>query len=71
MNHAANAFRFTAAALGRASTALGAFHRRLAALLDKPHAVTATALGLSALMYHVLKADFIYKDPGATAHDDV
>ena len=68
-NRAANAFRLAAAALGRTSTALGAFYRRLAARTGKPHAVTATARKLAVLVYHVLKGDFVYKDPGVTAYD--
>jgi transposase len=68
-NRAAQAFRLAAAALGRTATALGAFYRRLAARLGKPHAVTATARKLAVLVYHVLKGDFIYKDPGAHAYE--
>jgi len=68
-NRAAQAFRLAAAALGRTATALGAFYRRLAARLGKPHAVTATARKLAVLVYHVLKGDFVYKDPGEHAYD--
>jgi hypothetical protein len=68
-NRAAHAFRLAAAALGRTSTALGAFYRRLAARTGKPHAVTATARKLAVLVYHVLKGDFVYKDPGEHAYE--
>jgi hypothetical protein len=31
--------------------------------------VTATARKLAVLVYHVLKGDFVYKDPGAEGND--
>lgn len=68
-NRAALAFRLAAAALGRTQTALGAFYRRLAARMGKPPAVTATARKLAVLVYHVMKGDFVYKDPGTEAYD--
>jgi transposase len=68
-NRAATAFRLAAAALGRTQTALGAFYRRLAARTGKPQAITATARKLAVLVYHVLKGDFVYRDPGADAYD--
>lgn len=68
-NRAAMAFRLAAASLGRTQTALGAFYRRLAARIGKPQAVTATARKLAVLVYHVLKGDFVYKDPGADVYD--
>ena len=55
--------------LGRTQTALGAFYRRLAARTGKPQAVTATARKLAVLVYHVLKGDFVYRDPGADGYD--
>jgi transposase len=68
-NRAATAFRLAAASLGRTQTALGAFYRRLAARIGQPQAVTATARKLAALVYHVLKGDFVYRDPGADIYD--
>lgn len=68
-NRAAVAFRLAAASLGRTQTALGAFYRRLASRMGKPQAVTATARKLAVLVYHVLKGDFVYRDPGADAYD--
>ena len=68
-NRAAVALRLAAASLGRTQTALGAFYRRLAARIGKPQAVTATARKLAVLVYHVLKGDFVYRDPGADGHD--
>jgi hypothetical protein len=68
-NRAAQAFRLAAAALGRTSTALGACSRRLAARAGTPHAVTATARKLAVLVYHVLRGDFVDKDPGAHAYE--
>lgn len=55
--------------LGRTQTALGAFYRRLAARIGKPQAITATARKLAILVYHMLKGDFVYVDPGADAYD--
>ena len=68
-NRAATVFRLAAASLGRTQTALGAFYRRLAARTGKPQAVTATARKLAVLVYHVLKGDFVYRDPGADGYD--
>jgi hypothetical protein len=62
-------FRLAAMSLGRTQTALGAFYRRLAARIGKPQAITATARKLAILVYHVLKGDFVYVDPGAGAYD--
>ena len=69
-NRAAVAFRLAAASLARTQTALGAFYRRLAARIGKPQAITATARKLAALVYHVLKGDFVYHDPGAHGYDE-
>jgi hypothetical protein len=68
-NRAALAFRLAAATLGRTQTALGAFYRRLAGRMGKPQAVTATARKLAVLVYHVLKGDFVYRDPGSDRYD--
>jgi hypothetical protein len=55
--------------LGRTRTALGAFYRRLAFRVGKAKAITATARKLAILIYHVLKGDLAYHDPGADAYD--
>ena len=68
-NRAAAILRLAATSLGRTQTALGAFYRRLATRFGKPQAVTATARKLAILIYHALKGDFIYRDPGADAYD--
>ena len=68
-NRAASILRMAAMSLGRTQTALGAFYRRLAARLDKPQAITATARKLAILVYRVLKGELVYRDPGAQAYD--
>lgn len=68
-NRAAVALRLAAASLTRTQTALGAFYRRLATRIGKPQAITATARKLAVLVYHVLKGDFVYRDPGAAGYD--
>jgi transposase len=68
-NRAAAILRMTAMSLGRTQTALGAFHRRLAARIGKPQAITATARKLAVLVYRALKGDLVYRDPGADAYD--
>jgi transposase len=64
-NRAAAILRMAAMSLGRTSTALGAFYRRLAARVDKPQAITATARKLAILVYRTLNGDLVYRDPGA------
>ena len=68
-NRAAAILRMTAMSLGRTQTALGSFYRRLAARIGKPQAITATARKLAILIYHALKGDLVYRDPGAEAYD--
>jgi hypothetical protein len=68
-NRAAAILRMAAMTLGRGPTALGAFYRRLAGRVGKPQAITATARKLALLVYHTLKGDFVYRDPGAHAYD--
>jgi len=67
-NRAAVILRRCAMSLGRTSTALGAFFRRLAARVGKAKAITATARKLAVLVYRVLSGDLVYNDPGATAY---
>jgi transposase len=68
-NRAAATLRMAAMTLGRTQTALGAFYRRLAARLDKPQAITATARKIAILVYRALKGDLVYQDPGAANYD--
>jgi transposase len=67
-NRAAVILRRCAMSLGRTSTALGAFFRRLAVRVGKAKAITATARKLAVLVYRVLSGDLVYNDPGATAY---
>jgi len=68
-NRAAATLRMAAMSLGRTPTALGAFYRRLAARLDKPQAITATARKLAILVYRVLKGELTYQHLGAAHYD--
>jgi transposase len=68
-NRAAATLRLAAMTLGRTQTALGAFYRRLAYRVGKAKAVTATARKLALLVYHTLKGDLVYQDPGADAYE--
>ena len=68
-NRAAATLRMAAMTLGRTQTALGAFYRRMAARLDKPQAITATARKLALLVYRALKGELVYLDPGAATYD--
>jgi transposase len=68
-NRAAATLRMAAMTLGRTPTALGAFYRRMAARLDKPQAITATARKLAILVYRALKGELVYQDPGAATYD--
>jgi len=68
-NRAAAILRLTAMNLGRTQTALGAFYRRLAFRVGKAKAITATARKLAILIYHTLKGELIYQDPGAAAYE--
>jgi transposase len=68
-NRAAAILRMAAMTLGRTSTALGAFYRRLSSRVGKAKAITATARKLAILVYRSLKGDLLYDDPGADAYD--
>ena len=69
-NRAATTLRLCAMVVGRTSTALGAYYRRIAYRIGKPKAITATARKLAILVYHVLKGDLDYNDPGAQAYEE-
>jgi len=49
--------------IGRTSTALGAFYRRLAVRIGKAKAIIATARKLALLVYRVLSGNLVYNDP--------
>jgi hypothetical protein len=68
-NRAAAILRMPAMSLGRTQTALGAFHRRLAARIGKPQPITATARKLAILVYRAINGELVYRDPGAAAYD--
>jgi transposase len=68
-NRAAVILRMAAMTLGRSSTALGAFYRRLSSRTGKAKAITATARKLAILVYRTLKGELVYADPGADAYD--
>lgn len=69
-NRVAGIFRMAAMSVARTETALGANYRRLAARLDKPKAITATARKIAILVYRVLKGEITYQDPGPTAYSE-
>jgi len=69
-NRAATTLRLCAMVVGRTSTALGAYYRRIAYRIGKPKAITATARKLAILVYHTLKGDLDYNDPGAQAYEE-
>jgi transposase len=67
-NRVAVILRRCAMSVGKTSTALGAFYRRLAVRIGKAKAITATARKLAVIIYRVLSGTFLYNDPGATAY---
>jgi hypothetical protein len=54
-NPVAAHLRLAAVAVGRISTALSAFYRRLAARIGKAKAVTATARKIAVLFYNTMR----------------
>ena len=68
-NRAAAMLRMCAMSVGKTSTALGAFYRRLGYRIGKAKAITATARKLAILVYRVLRGDIDYQDPGADAYE--
>lgn len=69
-NRAAALLRIAAVSVGRTSTALGAFFRRLAARAGKAKAVTATARKIAVLLYNTLRHGKAYVDPGANYYEE-
>lgn len=61
--------RLAAVTVGRTSTALGAFYRRLAARIGKAKAVTATARKIAVLFYNAMRFGMDYRDPGADRYE--
>lgn len=61
--------RLAAVTVGRTSTALGAFYRRLAARIGKAKAVTATARKIAVLFYNAMRHGMSYVDPGADQYE--
>jgi hypothetical protein len=59
-----------AVSVGKTSTALGAFFRRLAARVGKAKAVTATARKLAVLFYNLLRHGSTYTDPGVDYYEE-
>ena len=68
-NRAATLLRIAAVNIGRTTTALGAFYRRLAARTGKAKAVTATVRKLAVLFYNALRFGPQYQDPGADYYE--
>lgn len=69
-NRAATLLRLAAVSVGRTSTALGAFFRRLAARIGKAKAVTATARKIAVLIYNTLRHGTAYVDPGVAYYEE-
>ncbi len=69
-NRATSLFRLSAVTIGRSSTALGAFFRRLAARVGKAKAVTATARKIAVLFYNTLRYGAAYVDPGVDYYEE-
>jgi transposase len=68
-NRAATLLRLAAVSVGRTSTALGAFFRRLAGRVGKPKAITATARKIAVLFYNTLRYGKSYVDPGVDYYE--
>lgn len=69
-SRSAKVFRLAAVNVGKTSTALGAFYRRLAARVGKAKAVTATARKLAVLFYNTLRHGLRYQDPGVSYYEE-
>ncbi len=69
-NRAAQALKLAAASLRSSRSALGAYYRRLAARMDKPHAVTACAHKLARLIYALLTKGEAYVDQGQAHYEE-
>jgi transposase len=56
--------------LGKGSTALGAFFRRLSARVGKAKAITATARKIAVIFYNTLRYGAAYVDPGVDYYEE-
>jgi hypothetical protein len=61
-NRAAKAFRLAAHTLHHSDCALGQYYRRMRAKLGPPQAVSATALKLARIVYHLLTTGQAYDE---------
>jgi hypothetical protein len=68
-NRVAALLRLAAVTVGKTTTALGAFYRRLAARIGKAKAVTATARKIAVLFYNTMRYGLKYADPGADHYE--
>jgi transposase len=69
-NRATVLLRIAAVGVGRSTTALGAFFRRLAARVGKAKAVTATARKIAVIFYNTLRYGAAYVDPGVDYYEE-
>lgn len=68
-SRATAALRLAAITIGKTSTALGAFYRRLSSRVGKSKAVTATARKIAVLFFNALRHGMQYVDPGANYYE--
>lgn len=69
-NRAAQALRLAAAALRHSKSALGAYHRRMMARMDKAKAVTATAHKLARIIYAMLTTGQAFVEQGEAVYEE-
>ena len=69
-NRAAQALRMSAQSLRQSRSALGAYHRRLCARMDRAKAITATAHKLARLVYFMLTRGQAYVDSGQQNYEE-
>lgn len=69
-SRATAALRLAAVTVGKTSTALGAFYRRLSSRTGKAKAVTATARKIATLFYNALRYGMKYVDPGENYYEE-
>ncbi len=69
-NRAAQALRMAAQTLRKSQSALGAYHRRMCARMDRPKAITATAHKLARLVYFMLTKGQAYVEAGQQYYEE-
>ena len=69
-NRANTALRLAAHSAGKSDSALGAFYRRLKFRPGSAKAITATAHKIARIIYHLLKNQEDYRDPGAAYYEE-